>query len=102
DERRVDPLGATAPLTSAVVARGAVRERALRGALAGLATGVRALHRAGKLHRDLKPSNVLVDASGHVTILDFGLVSPVKEAERSRDLASAGTPAYMAPEQLEG
>jgi serine/threonine protein kinase len=51
---------------------------------------VGALHRAGKLHRDLKPSNVFVDREGHVTILDFGLMSPVQEAERSRDLESAG------------
>jgi eukaryotic-like serine/threonine-protein kinase len=40
-----------------------------------LATGIHAIHDAGKLHRDLKPNNVLVTPNGSVKILDFGLVS---------------------------
>ena len=79
-----------------------LREDCLRLALAELVEGVSAIHQAGKLHRDLKPSNVLVGKDGRVTILDFGLASPIEKAERSRDLATAGTPAYLAPEQLEG
>jgi hypothetical protein len=76
-------------------------EDKLRKALGQLVLGVGAIHAAGKLHRDLKPSNVLVDATGHVTILDFGLVSAFGEnATRSQDGGGAGTPAYMAPEQL--
>jgi hypothetical protein len=79
----------------------AFREQELRCALVGLVRGVCAIHRASKIHRDLKPGNVLVDRAGHVTILDFGLAQAQTgdTAERSAQLV-AGTPAYMAPEQL--
>jgi serine/threonine protein kinase/tetratricopeptide (TPR) repeat protein len=68
-----------------------------------LATGIHALHQRGVLHRDLKPSNVIVE-SGRVVVLDFGLALTVGDhaATVTMDGAIAGTPAYMAPEQLQG
>jgi eukaryotic-like serine/threonine-protein kinase len=71
--------------------------------LTQLVSGVQSLHAAGKLHRDLKPANVLVEGSGRVVILDFGLVhdqhrSP--ESSRPDYSGLVGTPRYMAPEVL--
>ncbi len=65
-----------------------------------LCAGLAAAHDNGVLHRDLKPANVMLDGEGNVRILDFGLAGIVEEF-RSDELY-AGTPAYMAPEQLAG
>ncbi|MEY4577343.1 MAG: hypothetical protein RL701_2046 [Pseudomonadota bacterium] len=67
-----------------------------------LARGIRALHRAGMLHRDLKPSNVMV-AQERVVVLDFGLVREIGETALTvtHEDTVAGTPAYMAPEQVQ-
>ena len=65
-----------------------------------LCAGLAAAHDCGVLHRDLKPANVLIDGRGRVRIVDFGLASRIDERHYRDGLA--GTPAYMAPEQLAG
>ena len=80
-----------------------------------LADALAHAHAAGVVHRDLKPSNIVLTPDGVVKVLDFGLArvhdieqelasadDPTCEATRSRVGAMAGTPAYMAPEQLVG
>jgi eukaryotic-like serine/threonine-protein kinase len=62
-----------------------------------LCAGLAAAHEQGVLHRDLKPANIMIDGRGHVRITDFGLA---KLAEDDGEEEVAGTPAYMAPEQL--
>jgi tetratricopeptide (TPR) repeat protein len=69
-----------------------------------LVEAIDAVHAAGKLHRDLKPSNVLVTDSGHLTVLDFGLVVETADAgeQTATDGQLVGTPAYLSPEQAFG
>jgi hypothetical protein len=98
----------TASLTGEVVPRSRTEilsatpkiDRIERG-IGQLCDGVYALHAAGKLHRDLKPSNVLVEATGRVVLLDFGLVADVETlgVDHTHERAAVGTPAYMSPEQ---
>ena len=65
-----------------------------------ICAGLAAAHERGVLHRDLKPENVMLDGQGRVRLMDFGLAA-IRE-ELSADDLTSGTPAYMAPEQLEG
>jgi hypothetical protein len=100
----------------------ALRRRLLSGALqvrkaldvaTQVARGLGAAHEAGIAHRDLKPENVFVLPDGQVKILDFGLAQALAPDESGAssttrlDLLTApgtvsGTPAYMAPEQIQG
>ena len=76
-------------------------ERHVRAVFSQLSDALCTLHRAGKVHRDIKPSNVLVTDAGRVVVLDFGLVFELSLDSRvSGLLTGAGTPAYMAPEQV--
>ncbi len=61
--------------------------------------GLREAHAQGIIHRDLKPANIIVDRNGNVRIMDFGIARRVQD-ESQMTGTMAGTPAYMAPEQV--
>ncbi len=63
-----------------------------------ICAGLAAAHDCGLLHRDLKPANIMLDGRGRVRITDFGLA--LSSADATGRSETAGTPAYMAPEQI--
>ncbi len=84
--------------------RGRLPPEEIRKILGQLAAALQHAHQAGIAHRDIKPSNVMILRNGTVKLMDFGLATPLDDAaeEEEEDESLAGTPRYMAPEQLLG
>ncbi len=85
------------------LAAGALGEARARALITTLVDGVAAAHARGVVHRDLKPENLVLTRDG-LRILDFGLarVSDAAVVDVTGPAAAAGTPGYMAPEQVRG
>src|SRR5258706_5682203 len=67
-----------------------------------IANGLEQAHELGVVHRDIKSTNVIVDAGGHVSILDFCLALRAGLTRLTVQGHAAGNPAYMSPEQGRG
>jgi two-component system LytT family response regulator len=99
---------------AAALRQGCPGPRRALGLALGIASGLAEAHARGIVHRDLKPSNVMVDPSGQVKIIDFGLAKLVRRSEpldsghetppwgRTDPGRILGTAAYMSPEQVRG
>ncbi len=107
---RRDALGIPTPgvfLVMELMTGGSLRELIRRRAsyrevmprLLECARGICAAHDKGIVHRDFKPANVLLGEDGQARVADFGLATSLDAASGD---GRAGTPAFMAPEQLRG
>jgi len=69
-----------------------------------VAAGMSAAHKQEVIHRDLKPSNILMDDSGLVKVVDFGIASASSNSDSTLTKTGSiiGTPAYLSPERAKG
>lgn len=81
------------------MAKGLIDWRTSVRIIALLAEALAHAHSRGIMHRDIKPSNIMVTPEGRCVLIDFGLAVNDIQATRGE---RAGTPSYMAPEQVRG
>src|SRR5690348_5316650 len=67
-----------------------------------VASALEYAHQQRVIHRDVKPANLLLNARGEVVLSDFGLAVVQRTLESLSTQGPAGTPLYMAPEQIRG
>jgi serine/threonine-protein kinase len=67
-----------------------------------MCAGLAAAHEAGVIHRDIKPQNILIEPSGGLKIMDFGIARLTEDRGMTATGTVIGTPDYMSPEQARG
>jgi len=78
-------------------------DRAIANKVCKIAQGVSAAHHGGIIHNDIKPSNILFTLENEPKLADFGLARHLKHDLFTKSgFKMQGTPAYMAPEQVQG
>jgi serine/threonine protein kinase len=89
-------------LRDMIVSRGAIPTQSAINLCVQALLGVEAAHRQGVVHRDLKPANLMLNKSGVVKVMDFGIAKIQDGARLTRTNTAIGTFCYMAPEQIRG
>jgi len=90
-----------ATLAQVIERDGPLSEPRTSGIALQLLSILEAAHTLGIVHRDIKPANIMITADGRVKLADFG-IAHVVGGTRLTGSGVIGTPAYMAPEQLQG
>jgi HAMP domain-containing protein len=67
-----------------------------------ICAGLAAAHEVGVIHRDIKPQNILIEPTGGLKIMDFGIARLTQERGMTVTGTVVGTPDYMSPEQARG
>ncbi|MEO8189667.1 MAG: protein kinase [Acidobacteriota bacterium] len=67
-----------------------------------MCAGLAAAHEVGVIHRDIKPQNILIEPTGGLKIMDFGIARLTQERGMTATGTVVGTPDYMSPEQARG
>lgn len=70
--------------------------------MAQVCSGLWSAHRIGIVHRDIKPQNILINDTGIVKLVDFGIAMVIGLSKDSDSDFVVGTPEYMSPEQAKG
>jgi len=70
--------------------------------IAQVCRALEAAHSEGVIHRDLKPQNIMLDKTGRVYVMDFGIARSMLASGMTQTGALIGTPDYMSPEQAKG
>lgn len=91
------------PLAACVGVAAYRDQRRIAEIIVGIATGLQCAHERGILHRDVKSSNVLMKNGESPCVSDFGLalIDGHQESKLTHEGSILGTPAYMAPEQIQ-
>jgi len=84
------------------IAAGPLPQPEIKALATGILKGLQAVHAAGLVHRDLKPDNILIDHQNRPVLADFSLAGFSGRSDLTEHGAMVGSPAYMAPELLQG
>ncbi len=88
-------------LDEVIKANGPLEETEIRKIFGRVGRAMNYAHQRGVIHRDVKPQNIMLLRDGSLKLTDFGLATPLDNTADD-SLSIAGTPRYMAPEQLAG
>jgi eukaryotic-like serine/threonine-protein kinase len=67
-----------------------------------MCAGLAAAHEVGVIHRDIKPQNIIIEPTGGLKIMDFGIARLTQDRGMTATGTVVGTPDYMSPEQARG
>ena len=86
-------------LKDVIVKKGAFPSAEAVAMIREVCRALESAHSEGVIHRDLKPQNIMIDKTGHVVVMDFGIARSAESSGATQTGSLLGTPDYMSPEQ---